>query len=385
VKKAKWIQSVLQALAGLSRTLGGVSDTSSAAEKPKLEVEEGGSLADRTRENLEQALEFLWKSRERQFASPAEVREFVDRVASLVSEDLLQPGQSLYRTWETKFRQTAPEAIEQEYQNFCAWLLEALEGGDPVETAALVEKRLDSEIHPFADGCGRTAKVLAMFVLLRNGLEAPVYGSREEYYATVTKSDAEWCKYYRTRQLAGQLLGLVPAKDREAVTRTAELVLKRHEGQLRKGGEPHTNHVLRVGIAAAEYALAHGFEPERFRILVLSAILHDTLEDTPTSDEELIAQFGSEIARIVRAVSHVEEEEPEEVYLSRVAEGGELAVLVKFFDRMDNFACLKDAPLKFRQKVIRLQTKALPIWQRICPGGAPQIEAELDRLRQEVR
>jgi len=171
MEKKRWFESVLQALAGLSRTLGGVSDISSAAEKPKLSAE-GEALAARTRENLQQALEFLWENRERGFASATEVREFVDEVARKVSAGLLQPGQSLYRTWETKFRQTAPEAIEQEYQNFCEWFFEALKSGDPVATAALVEKRLDGEIHPFADGCGRTAKILAAFVLLRAGFFA---------------------------------------------------------------------------------------------------------------------------------------------------------------------------------------------------------------------
>lgn len=194
-EKEQWIENVLQSLAGLSRTLGGVSDTSSSAEKPKLSAE-GEALAYRTKENLRLALEFLWENRERQFTSDAEVREFVDEVARQVSAGLLQPGQSLYRTWETKFRQTAPEAIEQEYQNFNKWLYEALASGDPVATAALVEKRLDGEIHPFADGCGRTAKVLAAFVLLRAGLPPVAHRSRKEYYERINESDEDWIHYY---------------------------------------------------------------------------------------------------------------------------------------------------------------------------------------------
>lgn len=194
----RWFESVLQALAGLSRTLGGVSDTSSSAEKSKLSAE-GEALASRTQENLQRALEFLWKNRERRFASTTEVREFVDTVARQVSAGLLQPGQLLYRTWETKFRQTAPEAIEQEYQNFCAWLCETLESGEPVATAALVEKRLDGEIHPFADGCGRTAKILAAWVLLRAGLSPVAHRSRKEYYERINASDEEWIRYYRAR------------------------------------------------------------------------------------------------------------------------------------------------------------------------------------------
>jgi Fic family protein len=193
----KWVESVLQALAGLSRTLGGVSDTSSASEKPKLVESEGEALARRTRENLEHALEFLWENSKQHFASPAEVRQFVDALAAKVSKGLLQPGQSLYRTWETKFRQTPVAEIETEYQRFCEWLFEALADADAVKTAALVEKRLDGKIHPFADGCGRTSKLLAAFVLLRAGLSPVSHRSRSEYYSRINASDEEWIRYYR--------------------------------------------------------------------------------------------------------------------------------------------------------------------------------------------
>ncbi len=196
MEKSRWIQSVLQALAGLSRTLGGVSDTSSAAEKPKL-ADEGEALARRTRENLEQALEFLWENRERRFASPAEARQFVDALAEKVSAGLLQPGQPLYRTWETKFRQTPVAKIEAAYSSFCEWLFGALADADAVKIAALVEKRLDGEIHPFADGCGRTSKLLAAFVLLRAGFPPVMHRSRKEYYERISASDEEWICYYR--------------------------------------------------------------------------------------------------------------------------------------------------------------------------------------------
>lgn len=179
-----------------------------------------------------------------------------------------------------------------------------------------------------------------------------------------------------------QLPALAPQGLAEKFRQAIDFAVSRHAGQTRLGGEPHANHVLRVAVAAAEYALAHEFEPEPFQALVISAILHDTLEDTPTTDQELAAVFGGEVARIVRALSHVEEKEPEEVYLSRVAQGGELAVSVKFFDRMDNFACLEPGR-KFTKKVIQLQTAATPIWEQILPPDLfVKFGQELNRLRQ---
>lgn len=197
--KQLWTESVLASLAGMSRTLGGTSDTSCSAEKPKLECSEGEALASKTEENLRQAMLFLWGSKVRQFQSASDVRKFVDALAEIVSDGLLTPGQSLYRTWETKFGQTQVAAIEAEYQRFCEWLFGALANStDFVETAAMVEYRLDGHLHPFADGCGRTAKLLAAFVLLRGHRTPPRYGARKEYYRKINESEQEWVSYYRS-------------------------------------------------------------------------------------------------------------------------------------------------------------------------------------------
>jgi hypothetical protein len=197
VDKHTWIDAVLRTLATQSRTLGGISDTSSSADKPKLAAE-GEALAQKTRQNLRNALEFLWENRGIVFHSADEVRGFIDRVAAMVSEGLLAPGQSLYRTWDTKFEnQAAAEEIEPQYRQFCLWLFGSLDN-DPVETAALTEKRLDGDIHPLADGCGRTTKILSAFILLRHELFPPRYRSRGEYYEKITTGDTEWITFWRS-------------------------------------------------------------------------------------------------------------------------------------------------------------------------------------------
>lgn len=197
MKKKLWFESVLQSLAGMSRTLNGVSDTSSAVEKPKLEVEEGSDLIRRSSQNLQYALEYLWENQSILFTTPIAVRAFIDSLARIVSDGLLQSGQSFYRIWVTKFGHTLPEDIEVEYQKFCEWLCGEVESGDPVAVAALVEKRLDGKIHPFADGCGRTAKILAAFILLRQDIIPPRYPPRKEYYAEINKGDESWIEFWR--------------------------------------------------------------------------------------------------------------------------------------------------------------------------------------------
>ncbi|MDO8623943.1 MAG: Fic family protein [bacterium] len=195
--KQQWIDSVLASLTGMSRTIGGVSDTTSSADKPKLGVERE-ALASRSEGNLRHMLDDLWVCRDYRFISAAEVREFVDGIAEDVNTGLLSRGQSLYRTWETKFGQTPVAAIEAEYSEFCGRLFAGFSEDDSVRVAAIVEKKLDGEIHPFADGCGRTAKVLAAFVLLRDNRTPPRYGSRTEYYGKINTEWREWFSYYRS-------------------------------------------------------------------------------------------------------------------------------------------------------------------------------------------
>jgi len=177
------------------------------------------------------------------------------------------------------------------------------------------------------------------------------------------------------KQLIGELLGIVPAADHDAVHRAIQFVLIKHEGQFRLDGELHASHLLRVAIAAAHYATKHC--PRDLRELVRSGLLHDTVEDTNTTVKEVTELFGEAVARNVLALSHIEEEEADEVYLSRVANGGRNAVLTKRFDRLDNIKSLANAPAEFRATKLAEIRSALPIWYRIDPDGAHEIEKEV--------
>lgn len=156
-----------------------------------------------------------------------------------------------------------------------------------------------------------------------------------------------------------------------------EFAFARHAGQARPGGEPQFAHVLRV----AKMAEAHTqwLSPESCELLVISAILHDVLEDTPTMDAELAERFGSEVAKIVRSLSHENENEPDDEYLHRVARGGMVAIIVKRCDRLDNLRSLANTPPEFRAKKLAEVRAALPIWQEIDPEGAIEIEEEVRR------
>jgi len=173
-------------------------------------------------------------------------------------------------------------------------------------------------------------------------------------------------------RLSREITELVPDKQTEKVRTAVAMAVGRHKEQHREGGEMYANHVLRVGLRATQYVLIQ--ELENQEILIKAAILHDILEDTPTSEEEIGQKFGKEILEIVKAVSHRDEDEPDEEYLNRVAAGGDLAVLVKRFDRLENLNDLVKAPKKFGLQKLRELEQAIPIWQRIDPEGAVEIE-----------
>ena len=106
---------------------------------------------------------------------------------------------------------------------------------------------------------------------------------------------------------------------------------------------------------------------------------HDLYEDTKTSVQELIKLFGQEVSNNIVALSHIEEEEPDEIYLARVAAAGRIAVLVKRFDRLDNIESLARAPEEFQQKKLKEIRIALPFWQQIDPDGAREIETGVEK------
>ncbi len=173
-------------------------------------------------------------------------------------------------------------------------------------------------------------------------------------------------------QLTRLITELSPSEQAEKIRDAIAMAISRHKEQYREGGEMYAGHVLRVGKRAAEYAKQQKLENPTE--LIQAAILHDILEDTSTEQAELRRRFGDEVVRIVQALSHIDENEPDEEYLGRVEQGGELAILVKRFDRLENLNDLAKAPKEFRVQKLKKLEQALPIWQRMDPEGAVEIE-----------
>ena len=115
-----------------------------------------------------------------------------------------------------------------------------------------------------------------------------------------------------------------------------------HAGQLRKSGEPYFSHPVAVAMLLAEQKLDDA--------TIITALLHDTIEDTLSTYSEIALRFGEEIAQLVDGVtkltnlelSSVENEQAENFRKLLMAMSKDLRVLlVKLADRLHNMRTIK--------------------------------------------
>lgn len=123
--------------------------------------------------------------------------------------------------------------------------------------------------------------------------------------------------------------------DRALILRAYETAVGAHEGQLRKSGEPYITHP----VAVAEILSNLGMNTAT----IIAALLHDTVEDTPYSLEQLRRDFGSEVADLVDGVTKLDrvvygpDAQAETVRKMVIAMSRDIRVLViKLADRLHN-------------------------------------------------
>lgn len=128
-----------------------------------------------------------------------------------------------------------------------------------------------------------------------------------------------------------------------AVLKALHFAAAKHRDQRRKGAEasPYVNHLIEVAELLAR-------EGEVTDVITLqAAILHDTLEDTETTPEELDAHFGIEVRRIVEEVSDdqvLSKAERKRLQIVQATQLSERAKLVKLADKIANLRSLMLAP-----------------------------------------
>lgn len=187
-------------LSATSRTFQGKIDTSVSPEKKALMADDE-RVRQQAIDNQKVVLEFIWQNRNRNFDSAMEVLQFIWDIAYRVNKDLVEEPVA-YRTWPVKYGPQLPaEKVPQEMVNFAQKIYQYVqkpkENGQAIKLAAWLEVVLDRQIHAFADGCGRVAKALSAWALMRYQLPLPDYEDRDQYYQAMNTSNEAFWAYYR--------------------------------------------------------------------------------------------------------------------------------------------------------------------------------------------
>lgn len=168
-------------------------------------------------------------------------------------------------------------------------------------------------------------------------------------------------------------------KNQEFVKKAYFFAEKKHEGQFRKSGDPYIQHPLEVSYLLASLHCSP--------VTLAAGLLHDVLEDTETSKEEMIAEFGEDTYSIVEGVTKIGKLKymTKEKALARTHQKMLLAmakdirvVLVKLLDRVHNMRTLQYQPI---EKQIRIAQETLDLYAPLAHRlGMYRIKAELEDL-----
>ena len=182
-----------------------------------------------------------------------------------------------------------------------------------------------------------------------------------------------------TEILDDLLSKLTRASDRDIVVRAYEFASAAHEGQVRRSGEEYICHPLEVACIIADMAL----DSET----IAAGILHDVVEDTGATHEEVKNLFNEDIANMVEGVTKLgkikftnqEEEQIENLRKMFIATAKDVRVmLIKLSDRLHNMRTMDAQPdEKRRKKSLETIEIFAPIAQRL---GMFRIKVELEDL-----
>jgi GTP pyrophosphokinase/guanosine-3',5'-bis(diphosphate) 3'-pyrophosphohydrolase len=181
------------------------------------------------------------------------------------------------------------------------------------------------------------------------------------------------------RSKAEKLSGLFEGDERERVAKAINFIEEKHSNQVRASGEPYITHPIEVALTLAQMGLDIN--------TVVAGLLHDVLEDTQTTYQELEEKFGKQVASIVQGVTKlgklefrdIQEQKAENYRKLILATAKDLRViLVKLADRLHNMKTLgylrKDKQLRIAKETLDIY---VPIANRL---GVWNIKTELEDL-----
>jgi GTP pyrophosphokinase len=183
----------------------------------------------------------------------------------------------------------------------------------------------------------------------------------------------------RMEALLKQVHANRPTDDIALIRKAWEFSVQHHRGQMRASGEPYIIHPLEVAEVLAEMKMDS--------TSIAAGLLHDSVEDTPATNEEIAAGFGEQVAHIVEGVTNIdkiefanrEDRQAENVRKMLLAMVSDVrVVLIKLADRLHNMRTLEHLK-PARQESIARETLDIyaPLAHRL---GMGKVRGELEDL-----
>ena len=171
-----------------------------------------------------------------------------------------------------------------------------------------------------------------------------------------------------------------PSDDIHLIEKAYRIAYKAHDGQLRKSGEPYIIHPVCVCIILAELELD--------KETIVAGMLHDVVEDTVMTSEEVAKEFSDEVALLVDGVTkltqlnyvadkvEVQAENLRKMFLAMAKDIR--VILIKLADRLHNMRTMQyQTPKKQKEKSTETMDIYAPIADRL---GISKVKVELDDL-----
>ncbi len=182
------------------------------------------------------------------------------------------------------------------------------------------------------------------------------------------------------QELVKSVLKYHPSTDISMIEKAYRIAASAHQGQLRKSGEPYIIHPLCVAIILADLELD--------KETIVAGLLHDAVEDTVMTTEEIVREFSSEVALLVDGVTklgqlsyskdkiEIQAENLRKMFLAMAKDIR--VILIKLADRLHNMRTLQYMkPEKQKEKARETMDIYAPIAQRL---GISKVKNELDDL-----
>jgi len=183
----------------------------------------------------------------------------------------------------------------------------------------------------------------------------------------------------RFESLLRQVQANRPTEDVALIRKAWEFCVKHHKGQMRASGEPYIVHPLEVAEVLAEMKLD--------ATAIAAGLLHDAVEDTPATSEQIESDFGDQVAHIVEGVTKIdkiqfanrEDRQAENVRKMLLAMVSDVrVVLIKLADRLHNMRTLEHLQPDRREAIAR---ETLDIYAPLAHRlGMGKVRGELEDL-----